>query len=124
MMLLKEDDSNESQINRIFKKKKKKNNINQIKSCGDIRSNDNDYENISDVNINIFDYFCSFCKISNKRSDIELFISATNFFRNQLSIINVFNIIFLTKIMLAQQTNKKINYLNQTIEIPLKLMKK
>jgi len=124
MMLLKEDDSNESQINRIFKKKKKKNNINQIKSCGDIRSNDNDYENISDVNINIFDYFCSFGKISNKRSDIELFISATNFFRNQLSIINVFNIIFLTKIMLAQQTNKKINYLNQTIEIPLKTMKK
>ena len=114
-MLFKEDDSNDSNINKIFKLKIK-NNQNQDKTGSEC----NDNESISDVNINLFDYFCGFGKIKNKKSDIQLFISSTNFFRSQMSIINIFNIIFLTKIMLTHQSIKKKNYLNQTIEIPLK----
>ena len=110
IMLFKEEDSNI--INKNFKKKKKK-----IQNLDNISDNNN--ESLSDVNINLFDYFCGFGKIKSKKSDIELFISAKNFFRNQMSIINIFNIIFLTKIMVTQ-SNKKIKYLNQTIEIPLK----
>ena len=76
---------------------------------------DND---IDDLSINIFNYFCKIGK-SRKKREVELFNSGVNFYRNQMNIIHFFNIIFLTEIMLNQQYNKKSNFLNQTIEIPI-----
>ena len=78
-----------------------------------------DDESIDEVRVNLFDFFCTFGNIENKRADIELFNSAVKFYRNQMNIIHIFNIVFLTEIMLTHQS-KKNNLLNQLIEIPLK----
>ena len=58
--------------------------------------------------------------MATKKADIELFISGVNFYRNQMSIANFFNIIFLTEVLLAQQSNRKINFFNKIIEIPIR----
>ena len=117
-MLIKEDNLNELQINRIYCKMHKKNGQNINRESSDKKSDENDL--LSNVKINIFDYFCRFGKMMNKKGDIELFISGVNFYRNQMSIINFFNIIFLTEIMLTQQSIRKRNFFNNIIEIPLK----
>lgn len=115
-LLCKDTELNEDQMNnRIYIKKYKKNcydNFNIGLSC-------DKNESLSELNINIFDYFCRFGKMINKKVDIKLFTFVDNFYRNQMNIINFFNIIFYIDIMLAQQTNKKINFLNEIIEIPL-----
>ena len=118
IMLIKEDELNESQMNRIYFKRNKKNGQNIMKECSEIKSDEND--SLRDVKINIFDYFCRFGKMANKKTDIELFISGVNFYRNQMSIINYFNIMFLIEIMLTQQSSRKMNFFNKIFEIPLK----
>ena len=67
-------------------------------------------ENEAIINFNIFDYYC-FRRISKKRAEIELFNFGINFYKKQMDIINFFNIIILTQIMLTQQTDKKQNNL-------------
>jgi hypothetical protein len=77
----------------------------------------NDEEIISNINFNIIDYaFCG--KFRNKDANIELFNFGVNFYRSQIDIINIFNLIFLTKSMLIQYENNK-DIFNQTIEIPV-----
>ena len=44
-----------------------------MKEFSEKKSDEND--SVSDVKINIFDYFCRFGKMANKKADIELFIS-------------------------------------------------
>ena len=119
--LVKETELNENQIsNRIYIKKYKKNCYNN--TITDYKKDQKDEKVLlSDVNINIFDYFCRFGKLANKKVDIKLFTFAVNFYRNQLSIINFFNIIFFIDIMLPQQTNEKKNFLNEIFEIPLNI---
>jgi hypothetical protein len=114
--LLFKDDDNDFQNNVSYFKKRSNN---YTKNSTDLKKeNKNENESIDEVRVNLFDYFCNF-GIENKRADIELFNSAINFYRNQMNIIHFFNIIFLTEIMLNQQYNKKSNFLNQTIEIPI-----
>ena len=109
-MLLKNENFNNSNIFRIFGKNIPNNN-------NDKTSILNDEQIIPKINFNIIDYVC--CgKFKNKDANIELFNFGVNFYRSQIDIINIFNLIFLTKSMLIQfEKNKDI--FNQTIEIPI-----
>ena len=71
----------------------------------------------------VFDFFCSFGKIENKRADIELFYSRIRFYRNLINIIHFFNIIFMTEIMLNHKSCKRLSFWNQTLEIPVRAKK-
>ena len=74
----------------------------------------------STINFNLFDYYC-FKKLTKKSTEIELFNFGINFFKSQMDIINFFNILILTQIMLTQQqTEKKHNILNQILELSIK----
>ncbi len=68
-------------------------------------------------------YFCCCCCCGKKkhRKNIEIFDFGVNFYKSQMSIINIFNIIFLAQIMVTNHLyKKKHNILNQIIEIPIK----
>jgi hypothetical protein len=134
----KEQNANRSKKNMLYKSNEefniqKKNNLKIMKkSSRNITKNDDDLEkrekdieneSISEIKFNIFDFFCNFGKLENKRADIELFYSGITFYRNLMSIIHVFNIIFMTEIMLNHKSNKKLSYLNQTFEIPVRAEK-
>lgn len=115
-LLFKDSELNEIQLNnRIYIRKYKKN----CYRNSNTELNDDENNSLSEVNINIFDYFCRFGKMMNKKADIKLFHFGVNFYRNQMNIVNFFNIIFYIDIILAQQSNKKLNFLNEIIEIPL-----
>ena len=75
--------------------------------------------NCSIIDFNIFDYYC-LRKITKKSTEIELFNFGLNFYKSQMDIINFFNIILLTQIMLTQKSDKKQNILSQTIELSIK----
>ena len=134
----KEQNANRSKKNMLYKNNEefniqKKNNLkimkkssrNITKNVDDSQKKENEKEDesISDIKFNIFDFFCNFGKLENKRADIELFYSGITFYRNLMSIIHVFNIIFMTEIMLNHKSNKKLSYLNQTFEIPVRAEK-
>ena len=116
------DDNNQNlnglQINNIYMQKvekKKKSKFNIIK---DLKKFDEGRR--ATINFNIFDYYC-LRKIPRKKTKIELFNSGINFYKRQMDIINYFNILMLTQIMLTQQSiDEKYKYLNQTIEISIK----
>ena len=118
-MLNKEPNSNRNQINEIFDKKIEKKishklaNFNLIKDFKII-----DKGNCSTINFNLFDYYC-LKKFSKKRTEIELFKFGINFYKSQMDIINFFNIMFLTQIMLTQKSEKKHNILCQKIELSI-----
>jgi len=113
------DEDNDFQNNASYFKKSRKSSHNYTKNSTDLkRENNNENESIDEVRVSLFDYFCHFGNIENKRDDIKLFNSAVNFYRNQMNIIHFFNVIFLTEIMLNHHS-KKNNLLNQFIEIPL-----
>ena len=100
------------QINNILESKKvKTSNLAMIKN----------YErgNCPIIKFNILDYYC-LRKITKKRIQIELFNFGINFYKSQMDIINFFNIIILTQIMLTQQSDKKHSTLSQTIELSMK----
>ena len=104
------DEDNDFQNNASFFKKSRKSSYNYTKNSTDLkREKKNENESIDEVRVNLFDFFCNFGNIGNKRADIELFNSAVNFYRNQMNIIHFFNIIFLTEIMLSKQSKKKTN---------------
>ena len=109
---------NRSKMNMIFKEnlvgKKRKSNFNIL---NDLKSLDKGRR--STVNFNIFDFYC-LRNINNKKAEIELFNFGINFFKSQMDIINFFNIIILTQIMLTQQSDKKQNFLTRTIELQMK----
>ena len=117
LMIFNEDDINEWPINKVFKKKKLKkgsimigtNNTNLINV---------DNELITNIDFNFVDYFFSCGRRQNGK--IDLFNYGINFYKNQMNIINIFNIIFMTKIMITNYFYKKNSNFNQIIEIPLK----
>ena len=111
IMLFKNENINNSNIFRIFGKNISNNNNN------DKTQNLNDEQIIQKINFKLIDYiFCG--KFKKKDANIELFNFGVNFYRSQIDIINIFNLIFLTKSMLIQYENNK-DIFNQTIEIPV-----
>ena len=107
---------NNYQIKRFVEKRGKKENPNFMKDLEQL-----DKGRRAKINFNLFDYYC-FRKITKKNTEIELFNFGINFYKSQLDIINFFNIMILTQIMLTQQTDKKNNnnILNQTLEMSIK----
>ena len=113
-MILKEDELNMQEIMSVNPKKKKSN----FNILNDLKMLDRGGR--STINFNVFDYYCLRKINNNKNSEIEIFNFGINFFKNQMDIINFFNIIILTQIMLTQQADKKQNFLNRTIELYMK----
>ena len=110
IMLFKNEDMNNSNIFKIFGKNISNNNIDKTQNL-------NDEHIISKIDFNIIDYVC--CgKFRNRDANIELFNFGVNFYRSQIDIINIFNLIFLTKSMLIQYEKNK-DIFNQIIEIPV-----
>ena len=73
------------------------------------------------IDFNILDYICD-CKRKNRKKyqNIELFNFGVDFYKNQMNIINIFNIIFLWHMLIPNYLYQKQNMFNQIIEIPLK----
>ena len=130
-----EQNVNRSKINMLYKSneeinlhfknnlKKMKKNSRKITDDSQKKENEIEDESISDIKFNIFDFFCSFGKIENKRADIELLYSGITFYRNLMNIIHFFNIILMTEILLNHKSSKKLSYFNQTLEIPVRAEK-
>ena len=114
-MIVKDEELNFPQIIPESNSKKKKSKFNIF---NDLKKLDKGRR--TNITFNIFDYYCLRKINDNKDSEIELFNFGINFFKNQLDIINFFNIIILTQIMLTQQADKKQNFLNRTIELYMK----
>ena len=113
-MLFKNDELNMEEIMNSLPKKKKSN----FNILNDLKMLDRGGR--STINFNVFDYYCLRKINDNKNSEIEIFNFGINFFKSQMDIINFFNIIILTQIMLTQQADKKQNFLNRTIELYMK----
>ena len=115
MMLFNNEKFNDFTINNNFiKKKLKKGSKNRAKVIKI------DEELITNLDINYFYYFCSCWKGRIKNPNIEIFNFGIDFYRNQMSIINIFNIIFLAQIIITNFMNKNNKEFNQIIEIPVK----
>ena len=114
LMLNKDEEINDSQINNLFWKKSSK----KIKIIEDLNSNENENDLIRNIDFNLFDYFCGWVKVRNKVENIELFNFGIDFYKNQMNIVNIFNLIFLAKILIMHHAKKKKNILSQIIEIP------
>jgi hypothetical protein len=119
-MFLKEDhfSLNDKQVNRII-------NINNRQMSNSIMKFNSDRKKYDEgkrsmISFNLFDYYC-FRKITKKKVDIDLFNFGITFYKSQMDIINFFNIMVLTQILLTQQQNnsKNNNFLNQTIELSI-----
>ena len=74
--------------------------------------------NCATIHFNLCDYYC-LRNLSKKSTEIELFRFGINFYKSQMDIINFFNIMFLTQIMLTQKSEKKHNILSQKIELSI-----
>ena len=117
MMMLNNDEEkfNDSLINKIFGKK----NLNK-ESQNHLTHKPFDEELLTNIDFNFFYYFCSCGKGRIKDVNIEIFNFGINFYRNQMSIINIFNIIFLSQIMITNFMYKNNKSFSQIIEIPIK----
>ena len=104
-----ENDLNNIQINRLFIRSKSKESE-EIKKF--------EKENFCNINFNIFEYYC-FSKFTKKKIQIELFRFAYRFFKSQMDIINFFNIIILTQIMMKKQSNEKQDFLSEIVELSM-----
>ena len=118
-MINKEEYLHDNQLNQILEEKNERSNPKTFSDFNLI----NDYRlvdrgNISTINFNLCDYYC-LRKITKKKTEIELFRFGINFYKSQMDIINFFNIMFLTQIMLTQQSEKKQNILSQKIELSI-----
>ena len=97
----------------VIDQKKKKSNINIFQDLQNF-----DKGRRSTINFNLFEYYC-FNKITKKTTEIDLFNFGINFFKRQMDIINFFNILILTQIMLTQQSDKKQNIFNRVLELSM-----
>ena len=104
-----ENDLNNIQINRLFIRSKSKESE-ELKKF--------EKENFCNINFNIFEYYC-FSKFTKKKIQIELFRFAYRFFKSQMDIINFFNIIILTQIMMKKQSNEKQDFLSEIVELSM-----
>ena len=111
MMLFKQTDIIQNFEKKQLKKKKLKYTSDRIV----FKNNVIDSNLNIDIKLNIFTYYLSCKKKGNK--NIELFNFGVNFYRNQMSIINIFNLILMFQILLVNQSSNKFNTLNQLIEI-------
>jgi len=84
----------------------------------DIIHNENEY--VSSIDFNILKLFCCIEKYKIPSTNLELYNFGVNFYRNQMNIINIFNLLFLIEIMLTHHAHKKNNFFNQIIEIEIK----
>ena len=117
LMIFNEEDVNEWPIKKILKKKKfKKENLNYGTYNSNLQSNDNDL--ITNIDFNLIDYFCTCGR--KKKMKIDFFNYGINFYKNQMNIINIFNVLFMAQIMISNYFYKKNNIISQIIEIPLK----
>ena len=105
----KKNELNKAQINRIYIRSKSKESDNSVKY---------EKDNVCNINFNIFQYYCLW-RYTNRNIHIELFKSAYNFFKSQMDIINFFNIIILTQIMMKKQSNEKNDFLSQIVELSM-----
>ena len=112
-MIYKDDDLAMNDMLKIKKPKKKKSNYNIFDDLKEL-----DQGRRSTVSFTIFDYYC-LKNLNKKKAEIELFNFGINFFKSQMDIINFFNILILTQIMLTQQTERKRNVLTRTIELSM-----
>ena len=121
-MLNKGDNLNDNQLKTIFEPKKERyipRNFSNMSLINDFKLVDKGNRgNISTINFNLFDYYC-LRKITKKKTEIELLRFGINFYKSQMDIINFFNIMFLTQIMLTQQSEKKQSLLSQKIELSI-----
>jgi len=121
-MLNKEDNLNDNHLNNLFDQKKERQipkTFSDFNLIHDFRLVDNRNKgNISTIHFNLFDYYC-LRKITRKKTEIELFRFGINFYKSQMDIINFFNVMFLTQIMLTQQSEKKQCLLTQKIELSI-----
>jgi hypothetical protein len=118
-MLNKEENSNFNQMSEFFDRnieKKIPNNLSNFNLIKDFKIVDKG--NCATIHFNLFDYYC-LRRFSKKRTEIELFKFGINFYKSQMDIINFFNIMFLTQIMLTQKSEKKHNILSQKIELSI-----
>ena len=105
----KENELNKAQIDRIYIRSKSKESDNSLKF---------EKDHVCNIKFNIFQYYCLW-KYTNKNVHIELFKFAYNFFKSQMDIINFFNIIILTQIMMKKQSNEKHDFLSQIVELSM-----
>jgi hypothetical protein len=114
-MLNKEEISNENQLDKMLEQNKEKthNYFMDFNLIKDFKFTERG--NCSTIKFNLLDYYC-FRKITRKKTEIELFRFGINFYKSQMDIINFFNVLFLTQIMLTQQSEKKQDFLSQKIE--------
>ena len=105
----KQNNLNNIQINRLYIKSKSKENENMKQF---------EKENFCNIDFNIFEFYC-FWKYTKKKRQIELFRLAYQFFKSQMDIINFFNIIVLTQIMMKKQSNEKHNFLSEIVELSM-----
>ena len=105
----KKNELNKAQINRIYIRSKSKESDNSVKY---------EKDNVCNIKFNIFQYYCLW-RYTNRNIHIELFKSAYNFFKSQMDIINFFNIIILTQIMMKKQSNEKHDFLSQIVELSM-----
>lgn len=117
LMLFNDEPGNEWSLNKIFEKKYKK----ETPNCS-TNTKVNEKEIITKIKVSMLEYFCyCCCRKKQHRRNIEIFDFGVNFYKSQMSIINIFNIIFLAQIMVTNHLyKKKHNILNQIIEIPIK----
>ena len=118
-MLNKEENSNFNQMSEFFDRnieKKIPNNLSNFNLIKDFKIVDKG--NCATIHFNLFDYYC-LRRFSKKRTEIELFKFGINFYKSQMDIINFYNIMFLTQIMLTQKSEKKHNILSQKIELSI-----
>jgi hypothetical protein len=130
MIMLFKDDFKEEELNcSPMNKNMRKNKLtHQINYTNEIDNNKKSNEltlkkkgTINEVSLRFSDYFCyCFKRKKNMDMNVKVFNFGINFYRNQMNIINFFNIFFLSEIMLTQFIYKKSNVLNQIIDIPLK----
>ena len=103
------NDMNEMNLNKLYIRSKSKESE-ELKKL--------EKENFCNINFNIFEYYC-FWKYTKKKTQIELFRFAYKFFKSQMDIINFFNIIVLTQIMMKKQSNEKHNFLSEIVELSM-----
>ena len=119
LMLLNDSGPNELPVNKIFEKKDKKESSNNLNNNINSRKVSNK-DILTKIDFNMFEYFC-YCWRKKYKTNIEIFDFGVSFYKSQMSIINIFNVVFLTQIMITNNLNKKNhNYFDQIIEIPIK----
>ena len=119
LMLFNDQPKKDFSLNKFFATQYKKENINSS-SFNNSSKEIKEKEVMTTIKVNLLEYFF-YCGIKKKKKNIEIFDFGINFYKTQMSIINIFNVIFLAQILVTKQLYKKKNNIsNQIIEIPIR----